>query len=166
MDKNRAEALFNQLADALNNAERTIIEIIKTKAWEPLGYATFAEAWDDRLAGIRLATGAMRAHVVYALLEDGLTAEQASATSGVGIGNVDFFDEQRRDGVPPHLASYHRVRSHARSNPSEPRVLRLTFSAEELDRLKSRAKGEGWDLEDEARKAVRAHFAKMMKVAS
>lgn len=63
----QAGDLWDSLRDNLVNAEATLAKIIETRAWEPLGYSNSLEAWNDRLKGVRLATDAMRAAVVYAM---------------------------------------------------------------------------------------------------
>lgn len=69
MKQKEAEALWVSLRSALVNAEAAIVEIIKTRAWEPLGYDTFAQAWNDRMRGVKLAA-ACNTHIVYALLDE------------------------------------------------------------------------------------------------
>lgn len=66
MDKKDAKKLFNKLKNRLLSIEKTLVEIVDNKAWEPLGYGTFVEAWDTEMRGVRLATGAMRKQLIVA----------------------------------------------------------------------------------------------------
>ncbi|MDG3013585.1 hypothetical protein [Speluncibacter jeojiensis] len=162
--KRAATTLWNTLRDSLVNAEKTIIEIIEKKAWEPLGYDTFAEAWTDRLDGIRLTTNELRAHVVYQLLSEGADDEQVNNTlgpgSGVGIGTIKNLRRQRANGVPAGRAS-HLVRQHARRAPSGPRFVRCEFSAEEYAHFREVADAMGRSISEIAADAVRTAFEEM-----
>ena len=42
---NEAKRLFGRLRGALLNLDSLLSEIVEAKAWEPLGYTSFAEAW-------------------------------------------------------------------------------------------------------------------------
>lgn len=97
----QATALWADLRHHLMNAERVIAEIIETRAWEPLGYSSFAEAWDEQnLSDITFAPE-IRAHVVYALLDGGLADEEVAAqVKGVGRARAERLREQKSDGVP------------------------------------------------------------------
>ncbi len=165
MDEKQAESLWSDLRDAFVNAERKIKEIIEAKAWEPLGYDTFAEAWNDRMAGVRLATDAARAHVVYALFDDGASDEQVYETVG-GIGSgvtpdaIKTLKRQKSNGVPVNRATT-RVKSHDRERPTAPKTVRVELTPDEFDQYKTVVKRLNLDLADEAGKALRAHFRKL-----
>lgn len=165
MDKKTAEALFDSLANALNNAEKILIEIIRTKAWQQLGYETFTDAWNERLAGVRLATGAMRAHVVYALLEEGLTNEEVIKATMTPDSVVKSLAAQRADGVP---AGYVWVRGGPRRVPPRPiSTLHVKgFDPQELARLKATCRSQNLDVDDEVRKAIRLHLHSILKAVA
>lgn len=80
----QASALWADLRGSFINAEKRIVEIIELKAWEPLGFESFAEAWASKMHGIRLATEEVRAHVVYADVERNLLPAAA------GLGGAGF----------------------------------------------------------------------------
>ena len=130
----QATKLWSDLRGHFVNAEKKIIEIIEARAWEPLGFESFAEAWASKMQGVPLATDAVRAHVVYAMLDGGLTDSEVLDATGIGsqIGpnSVDALRRQRSNGVPASSAST-RVRSHIRRNPSAPRTVHVQLSADE-----------------------------------
>jgi hypothetical protein len=159
-----AEALWSDLRSALANFDRVLAQIITARAWEPLGYDTFAQAWADRMRGTRLGTASMAAHVVYALIEDGLDREQALLTlgpsSGVGPAKYDVLARQHDAGVPPQFAAII-VRQHTREAPSAPHYVHVELTHDEWLHFRAVADGRGMDLADESAKAVRAHFHRL-----
>lgn len=172
----QAEALWADLRSALVNFEQALARVIETKAWEPLGYDTFAQAWADRMRGTRLGTAASAATVVYALIDSGMDRDEALLTlgpsSGVGPERFDVLARQKENGVPPELATTHVrsstpgrsvVREHEREAPSEPHVVRVTLTPDEYRHFKAVAERRGLDLATEARSALVAHFARLEK---
>lgn len=156
----QAETLWAELREAFVSAEATIKRIIEMKAWEPLGYPTFAAAWTDRMAGLRLATDCMRAHVAYALFDSGLSDGDVVRATGIGDRSTAALRHKKDNGVPPDLAST-RVRAHDRSLPSEARILHVELAPGELAAFKDIAESRGRDLQEEAVKALRAHFRRI-----
>jgi len=163
----QAEALWDSLRDAFANTEKVIVTIIETRAWEPLGFDTFAQAWMARMSGIRLATEMMRAHVAYALFASGLSDAEAQKAVGFSIGTeaIRRLREQSEMGVPPSLATT-RVRSHERSKPSAPETLHVRLTPDELSMFRELAEVRGLDVQAEAAKAVRAHFRSLDRSVS
>ena len=53
-----AENLWEALRSGFLGTEKTIVEIIKARAWEPLGYETFTDAWVKEVADISIANEA------------------------------------------------------------------------------------------------------------
>lgn len=159
-----AEALWSELRNALSRFDQVLAEIIRTRAWEPLGYDTFAQAWADRMRGIRLGTAAMAAHVVYALIEDGLDREEALLTlgpaSGVNVRRFDALARQKAAGVPAGLATTV-VREHYRDAPREPHVVHVPLTPDEYRHFRAVADRRGMDFQQEATKALRAHFRRL-----
>ena len=102
--KAEAEDLWGQLREGLVNVEKVIVKIIETWAWEPLGYTNFLEAWNDRLKGIGLATDALRAVVVYALLDSGASDDEVIEATGVADSKVAHFRKMKALGSPPEVA--------------------------------------------------------------
>lgn len=161
-----AEALWDDLKSTLSNAERTIVQIINTKAWEPLGYPSFAAAWAENMTGVRLATEAMRVHVVYALYDSGLHDEEVRTVlgpvSGVTPTSLATIRRQRDNGVPPSLATT-RVRSYERPLPSLPRTVHVELTEEEFSRYAAQAARIGSSVKTEAEKAIRMHFDRLAR---
>jgi len=157
--ESEALKLWEDLRAGFVNQERLLVQIINERAWEPLGYASFVEAWNDRMQGVRLATAALKAHVVYALLDDGMEPSEAYqhlAGSGIGPRVVESLAEKKALGIPPGRASV--VRSHYRSKPTERRFIHVELSPSEIAHFNALAEQSGRDMADEAAKAVRAHF--------
>lgn len=163
MTKQTASDLWDELRDGFNNIEKTIIRIIEVEAWKPLGYSTFAEAWNDRMSGIRLA-GEVRAHVVYFMLSEGEDVEAISTTTGIGTGSVKDLARQKSNGVPPEAATL--VRQHRRNLPRPPFRLTVELTEEERERFVEVCKARELDMAEEAQKAIRVHFAQLTEVES
>lgn len=154
-----AETLWNDLRSALVNAEQAIIKIIETKAWEPLGYDTFSQAWNDRMKGVKLAA-LCTPHIVYAMLDEKTPVTKVAAATGHSTETVKLLQRQKRNGVPPQMATT-RVRSHDRARPRAPFMLVLELTNAEIENYKALCGAKNLDVKTEALKAVRAHFAKL-----
>lgn len=99
-----AERLWDELRTGLFMAQSALVNIIAAKAWQPR-HESFAKAWVERMADISIAAE-LRPHVVYQLIEDGLTEAQiADAVKGVGPAVVADLKRQKEHGVPPEVAS-------------------------------------------------------------
>lgn len=159
MSESDARALWDDMRSGFVRLERLIVEIVENRAWEPLGYASFAEAWNDRMQGVRLATGAVKAHVVYALLEGGSSeAEAARILSGSGVSpsSVKEIAEKRASGIPATL-----VRSHTRRKPSAAAFARVELTASELAYFRGLSEARGIDMHGEMAKAIRWWFSRI-----
>lgn len=150
-----AEAMWSSLRDALANVEEAIKKIVAAKAWKPLGFETFAEAWDARMGGVALANS-IKPYVIYAMLDESLTLDDIASITGWGIDQVSRAAEDYKIGVPVEGATV--VRQHVRRSPGEERSVHLLFEPDELFWLKEVAKSQGRNLRREARKAVIARF--------
>jgi len=159
-----AEALWSELREGFVNQERLIKQIIADRAWEPIGFTSFVEAWNARMKGIRLATDALKAHVVYALFDSGLEARGVYEALGVGSGvtpeAVRVLGEKKALGIPADFATT-RVRSHERAKPGEARFLRVELRPDELDYFRDLCEARGRDVHEESAKAIRQHFRRM-----
>jgi hypothetical protein len=107
-----AQELWERLKKDLFGAQVTIVEIIESKAWEVLGYPSFAAAWRVYMSDITLAAE-VRPHVVYQMLAEGKGIDEiADAITGVGPETVRNLKRQRDNNVPAgHLVREHRRRS-------------------------------------------------------
>lgn len=84
----QAETLWSSLRGNLLAVEDDIRTIIDNRAWEPLGFASFADCWADRMRGLKL-PAELRAVVVYAMFDDGAAdRDVALAVAGVGAQTV------------------------------------------------------------------------------
>lgn len=107
ISKHEAQALWNRLRSGLLGVERDIKEIVETRAWEPLGYISFVEAWNAELHGVKF-TGAMQAAVVLSLYDSGATqAEVADAVDGVGPSKAAHYQKAHAVGLTPADAYDH-----------------------------------------------------------
>jgi hypothetical protein len=160
ISKKAAEELFASLHDQLVNVQQTIIRIIETRAWEKLGYESFADAWKSRLADIPLATQALKAHVVYTLLETETPAWIGENVRGVTPTAAREMKRQKNAGVPPELAT-HRVRQYERRNPSPPSTLHISVSTYEYQSWVATAERKGENLADYCAEVLRKHFSRL-----
>lgn len=164
VSQDEAEALWTEVRQSLVNLERCVARIIETRAWEPLGFDSFAQAWRVRMSGVRLSGAPLQAAVVYQLLDEGADKDAILSTLGVGSGVgpavVDALTRQRSAGVPPRLASTV-VRQHERSLPGAPRFMHLEISPEEMAEFQAIAERRNLDPREEAVKAIRAHFRRL-----
>jgi hypothetical protein len=100
-----AEKLWADLRTGLLNVEKSIAQIIHDKAWEPLGYNSFTEAWAAQVTDITIAAE-LRAHVVYQMYREGATPEDvAAAVKYVSRDQAEQFKREMDNGVPAEIAS-------------------------------------------------------------
>lgn len=140
ISKKRAEALWDDLRSALELSEEKIGEIVQTRAWEPLGYESFAECWADKLSGLKL-YGEIRAVVVFQMFDEGASVSEVSdAVSGVGAAEGKRLKTAHSKKMSPKaVAAFSTVREHPRRKPSAPRFVRAELSPDELESVKSAA---------------------------
>lgn len=95
-----AEKLWDKLRTDLLGVNKTIIEIIEQKAWEPLGYESFEKAWVDKLSGIDF-SAAVLPHIVYAMYDEGMTPDEvADIVPSVGPTRAENLARQKKNNVP------------------------------------------------------------------
>jgi hypothetical protein len=159
MTQKRATELLASIRTSLANAEACIIELIKGRAWEVLGYETFTQMWNVEFKGIRLATELLRAHIIYAMFDEGASPGQvARQTAGrVGEQEAEKYLQKYRNGTPPEVATT-RVRAHDRVLPSEPKYVHIEVLPSELETWKGIAEARGLNFQVEAKKALAEHF--------
>lgn len=167
MDKQEAERLWDEFRGALMHGERVLKDIIDNRAWEPMGYDSFVECYMDRMAGVRLATDAVKAEVIYALFDSGLDDEATTTVlgpgSGVGPVALAQLREQRAQGIPADLATI-RVRSHLRkATNSGHRIIHVELTPTEVYDYTMLAERANSSLKIESEKAIRNHFTKLTR---
>ena len=140
ISKKRAEALWDDLRSALELSEEKVAEIVKVRAWEPLGYESFADCWADKLSGLRL-RGEIRAVVVYQMFDEGASvSEVSSAVAGVGpVEGKRLKTAHSKRLSTKSAARLSTVRQHTRKAPSGRRFVRAELSPDELASVKSAA---------------------------
>lgn len=154
--KAEAVAMWDRLRDQFINATRAIKAIIATKAWEPLGYQSFAQAWRKEMSGITLAEE-IRPHIVYQLIEDNVPlAEIADMVGGIGPTLAESLARQHRNGVPADAAV---VREHVRRKPRPADTLHLKVGTTMFYEYRRVAAELGQNVEEIAIEAVREKFA-------
>lgn len=167
MNKQQAETLWANLRSNLLAAEDNIRQIITTRAWEPLGYESFASCWADRLGDVKL-TSELRAVVVYAMFEDGATdRDVAIAVDGVGVSTVTALRDAHRKGLDAGDAAYTtRSRGRARRGiPGQTVSVNIVMSEDEHRRLSAAAAFEGCSMKELARVGVLRYIDGMEWVA-
>lgn len=107
INKTEAQALWNRVRSGLMGLERDLKEIVENRAWEPLGYVSFVEAWEAELAGVEL-SGIMEASAVLALYSSGATIEEVqSSVSGVGPVKAKAYHQAHRAEMDTKQAYNH-----------------------------------------------------------
>lgn len=163
ISKKNAEALWNELASNLLAAEESIKEIIKNRAWEPLGYESFYEAWNDRMSHIEIARD-FRGIIVYQMLAEGRSDNEiAHSVKGVGPETALGFRRDRAAGVPADKAKGKVLISpfERKAPASEQYRLTLVFTVEEIRQFSAKAKAAGASVDAVAIAAVRAAFSEL-----
>ena len=153
ISKKRAEALWQDLRSALEMSEQKIAEIVKSRAWEPLGYSSFAECWEDRLSDLRLSSE-LRAVVVFAMFDQGAgVSEVTAAVASVGPATAKKLKVAHRKGMSAKGATT-LVRQHERRPCSGQRFVRAELSPDELDSVKDAARAADVPVDEFVRRAV------------
>lgn len=153
ISKKRAEALWQDLRSALELTEAKIQEIVKARAWEPLGFDSFADCWADRMGDLRL-SAELRAAVVFAMFDDGAeVAEVITAVAEVGPVAAKNLKVAHRKGMSAKGATT-LVRQHERRPRSGQRFVRAELSQDELDSVKDAAKAADVPVDEFVRRAV------------
>lgn len=157
----QAAALWGKLRQHFINAAAVIEEIIERRAWEPMGYASFAEAYHAQLADVTLAVE-VRPHVVYQMLTEGYDYDAvASAVKGIGRDRAESLDRQRRNGVPASDASMHVVKRHQRRNPSVAGTIHVQVGPIALKRYQKIAEKLDMTVEQIAAEAIADRFGEI-----
>ena len=153
--------MWSKLRQHFVNAATVIEEIIERRAWEPLGYESFTEAWHSQMEGVTLAVE-VRPHVVYQMLTEGYDYEAvATVVPGVGRDRVESLDLQRRRGVPARDASMSVVRKHLRKKPTGAAWIHVDVGTIALKRYQKLAASRGTTVEQIAAEAIAARFAEL-----
>lgn len=165
LSKIEAQKLWDNLRGSLLETEKNIRAIINTRAWEPLGYETFAEAWRDNLSDIELSTE-LRAVVVFAMFDNGSSpANAARAVKGVGVRQVTALHDAHKRGIDAQDAAYLSFRNRPTPRPANaPKTIAITLSAEEHAALKASADAQGIPVKDAARTMILMSLGMAMTV--
>lgn len=154
----QAVALWGKLRQHFINAAAVIEEIIERRAWEPMGYASFAEAYHAQLADVTLAVE-VRPHVVYQMLTEGYDYDAvAAAVKGIGRDRAESLDRQRRNGVPAADASMTTVRRHLRKKPTAASTIHVEVGTIAMRRYQKIAEKLGMTVEQIAAEAIAERF--------
>lgn len=159
-----AEKLWRDLKKSLVNAERTIINIIRSKAWEPLGFDSFEKAWVELMADTTLANE-IRPHVAYTLFDENVSPERvADICKGIGPKTAKSLKRQRDNGVPAEHATTV-VRSHERKIPYEADShIRIEFPPAILATYRALAARIGKTVNEIAHDAIVAEFDQLQRL--
>lgn len=155
LSKIEAQQLWDNLRGSLLETEKNIRAIINTRAWEPLGYETFAEAWQDNLSDVKLSEE-LRAVVVFAMFDDGATpADVAKSVSGVGVRTVTDLADYHKQDFDASDAAYLAFRNRPTPQPkNNPKTVSITLTAAEHAALKASADAQGIPVKDAARTMI------------
>lgn len=154
-----ARGLFDDLKAGLFQADEALREIIRTRAWEELGYGSLAEAWSAELGDVRLASIIARNLVAFEIYREGGKPEDVSnAVHGVGPVTAKRLREEFDAGLTEEEATGIPVRRHYRKPAAPASVVRIQLNPEERARYHRLADERGLTLEDAARKALEEWF--------
>lgn len=155
-----AKELWNNLHNLFLQAEETIRAIIAVKAWEPLGYETFASCWLAQMRNITVANE-IRPYIIYQLFDENLTADQvANAVKGIGPEKAAAFKREKDNGVPATAATGRIIRrEHEMKVPPEEQThIHLEFTREEIVKWQKIATDKDLTLKEIATASVRSTF--------
>jgi len=163
LTKQQASTMWDALRDHFTNAAEAIRKIIEARAWEPLGYVSFAEAWNTEMREVKLAKE-IQAHVVYQLLEERVPLQDiADMVGGVGPAIAESLARQRNNGVPADCAV---VSEHLRRRARPAGTLHIQIGATMLYEYRRIAALNGDSVEEIAREAIRERFAQIVGAQS
>jgi hypothetical protein len=169
MTRPQAAELWNALRSHFLNFSNALAEIIEKRAWEPLGYSSFPEAWTATMGDVTLAAE-FRPHVVYAYFMAGASDEEvAEGVKGVGRESAAALRRQRDHGVPASHASTRArrkpdstmVREHERKKPSAADTVHIKLGVLKLRRYQRIARKRGESVESIALAAIEARFEEL-----
>lgn len=161
LSKAKAAALWDKLRANFLDQELILKEIISERAWEPLGYQTFADAWNAKMSHVTL-FAEFRPHVVYQLLAEGSSPEDVAASvRGIGPESAEFLDRQRKSGLAADEASTV-VREHNRKLPSPDDTLHVKVGKTWLTEYRRIAKRLDLNVEQVAKQAIAARFKELV----
>jgi len=161
LSQKQATLLWSKLRQHFINAATVIEEIIERRAWEPLGYESFTEAWHSQMEGVTLAVE-VRPHVVYQMLTEGYDYDAiAEKVKGIGRDRAESLDRQRRNGVPARDASMSVVREHLRKQPSAAAYVHVPVGPIALRRYREIAEKREMTVEQIAAEAIAARFEEL-----
>lgn len=170
-----AEALFEELRAGFANLSRQIKRISETRAWEVLGYSSFAAAWRAYMADVPVRTDLERALLTYELAESGLSADEIAAEiPDLGPVTVARLLEKKAMGVPAEGVSVPKAREaeregqtgedqvwrkgHPVTRPSAPRRIHLDLGEERYQQVSRAAAAVGLTVRELLDEALRAHL--------
>lgn len=175
ISKEDAQALLDNIRNGLINVEKNLVELVKVRGWEALGYDTFSEMWKTELDGVPLARAMSQAHVCWALFAEKMSDEDIQELLGGKIGDkkLKYLREQHDVGVPAELASITPprqkvtpkpgesvVREHTRAPRSAPQVLHVPgFTQDELKKFTEISLELGKSRDEIAEKLIREGFS-------
>lgn len=158
ISKKKAETLWSDLRGNLLAAQDNISKIIATKAWEPLGYDTFTEAWTDRLGDLKL-HGELRAVVVYAMFDEGATtADVTVSMAGVGPSTAKALKQAHGKGLDAKdahtISNASQRRDRRTTGPNKPRTVFVSLTPADYARLEQAAANTRQTVSDTARTLI------------
>lgn len=174
LTKTEAERLINDIRQNILDLDRNVRAFIMGRGWEALGYETFAEAWEDRFADLKLSQMWTKAVATRALADEGLSATEIAVMLGGSARVTTNILSELLAGVPVEAVSGQVrstptievaedetvVREHVRKKErAEPHIIHVKLTPAERKRFETIAKAEGLTLDGAAEIALRLYFA-------
>lgn len=157
--KAEAGELWIKLRDSWATTSKTIKEIINTRAWEPLGYVSFFEAWREEVGLDAELDRSVAMVIAVQFAVEGVGDAQILALPGVGPRTLPAVRTAAKVGLDKPVIR----RASTAELPSVARRITVDFEPEERARFAHLAERNGTSLVQESEKAIRAWFDRMEK---
>lgn len=160
-ETSKAEAgeLWIKLRDSWAVTSKTIREIIRTRAWEPLSYSSFFEAWRNEVGLDAELDRSVAMVIAVQFAVEGVEDAQILKLPGVGPRTLPAVKTAAKVGDDKPVIR----RSTTADLPSIARRITVDFEPEERARFAHLAERNGTSLVQESEKAIRAWFDRIEK---
>lgn len=159
ISKTEAAELWVSLRASFTVTTATIARIVETKAWEPLGYSSFREAWTEEVGLDEAMSPAVVDMVAVRFALEGAPDEEILSVKGVGPSKLRAVKVAARVGLDKPVLR----RATQAALPGPTRRVSVDFRPEERERFVALSEATGSTLQREADKAIRAWFDRIEK---
>lgn len=154
-----AAELWVSLRNSFAVTTSTIEKIIETKAWEPLGYSSFREAWTEEIGLDEPMSQTVVDMVAVRFALEGADDSELLSLKGIGPKKLHGVKIAASVGLDKPVQR----RATQASLPGPSRRISVEFTPEERERFTALAEADGSNLTREAEKAIRSWFSRIEK---